>query len=313
MAVYRVYISGTPEDLRAHLAMVRDAVIRMGMLPLMNEDFGMIDADGVDAIEARIHQADIFIGVYAYRYGSLIEGEVISVIEKEYNVACRANKRRLLFLIDPAAHWPVSQIERGEGMERLEALMRRIRSETVYNHFTTPDSLQARVFFGLHQLGASVHRLEGYLEVKPLFGLPVAETQFKADVFMIMPFAQRFQHIYFDAIVPMIQRMGWSVKRGDDYFSEHAIINEIWAAIYFSKVVIAECTDRNPNVYYELGIAHAVGKPSILITQDINDIPFDLRHLRIIEYQDTPDGLEDLQRRLAKACEGLMIEAHSRA
>jgi hypothetical protein len=54
-------------------------------------------------------------------------------------------------------------------------------------------------------------------------------------------------------------------------------------------------TDRNPNVFYELGLAHALNKEVILLTQDINDVPFDLRHFRIIVYQDSISGADKLK------------------
>lgn len=99
----------------------------------------------------------------------------------------------------------------------------------------------------------------------------------------------------------MVRERGLTIKRGDDYFSRHSIIEEIWAGIYHAKLVIAELTGRNDNVAYELGIAHTLGKPGVIITQDISDIPFDLRHLRIIQYQNTPEGLTILRGQLDRA------------
>jgi len=51
-----------------------------------------------------------------------------------------------------------------------------------------------------------------------------------------------------------------------------------------SRLCIADLTGRNPNVLYELGIAQTLGKPCILLTQDINDVPFDIRQYRVIQY-----------------------------
>jgi hypothetical protein len=63
-------------------------------------------------------------------------------------------------------------------------------------------------------------------------------------------------------------------------------------------VVICDCTDRNPNVFYEIGIAHALAREVILITQAKADIPFDLRHLRFLEYLNNGEGLAALRARL---------------
>jgi len=62
--------------------------------------------------------------------------------------------------------------------------------------------------------------------------------------------------------------------------------------------VIADCTGRNPNVFYEIGLAHASGKPVILITQNSDDVPFDIRHLRYIQYDYTPRGMRVFEKRL---------------
>jgi hypothetical protein len=65
-----------------------------------------------------------------------------------------------------------------------------------------------------------------------------------------------------------------------------------------SRVVIADCTTRNPNVFYEIGIAHTLGREVILIAQRESDVPFDLRHLRYIEYSTDPTGLAALARKI---------------
>jgi hypothetical protein len=61
-----------------------------------------------------------------------------------------------------------------------------------------------------------------------------------------------------------------------------------------SRVVICDCTGRNPNVFYEIGIAHTLGREVILITQNPEDIPFDLRHLRYVRYLNNAEGRQTL-------------------
>jgi len=65
-----------------------------------------------------------------------------------------------------------------------------------------------------------------------------------------------------------------------------------------SRVVICDCTGRNPNVFYEIGIAHTLGREVILITQIDADIPFDLRHLRYVTYLNNGEGLAVLYAKL---------------
>ncbi len=58
--------------------------------------------------------------------------------------------------------------------------------------------------------------------------------------------------------------------------------------------MICDCTGKNPNVFYEAGIAHTLGKEVILITQSASDVPFDLRHLRYVSYLNNREGRKEL-------------------
>ncbi len=140
--------------------------------------------------------------------------------------------------------------------------------------------------------------MEEGIKVKPVFGTASADDDFKCHVFMIMPFAEEFNSIYQDYVKPTVEDLGLTIKRGDDFFSHHDIIDEVWSAIYASQIVIADCTGRNPNVFYELGIAHTLGKIAILITQNIDDTPFDVQGKRFIVYKDNSAGLKLLREKL---------------
>jgi hypothetical protein len=121
----------------------------------------------------------------------------------------------------------------------------------------------------------------------------------------MMPF-----HPKFDAVYATLQRtaeaVGLRCRRADDIWENPAVIQDVVSLIDRSNVVICDCTDRNPNVFYEIGIAHALGREVILITQAEADIPFDLRHLRFVQYLNNGEGLGALmvrlQPRLAELC-----------
>lgn len=126
-----------------------------------------------------------------------------------------------------------------------------------------------------------------------VFGLPSASSQFKGDIFMIMPFAESFAGIYTDVIRPLAKELGLSISRGDEFTSANGVImGEVWSALNNCQFVIAEITGGNDNVFYELGIAHTLNKPAILITQApaAENVPFDIRHLRYIRYENTVAG-----------------------
>jgi hypothetical protein len=137
--------------------------------------------------------------------------------------------------------------------------------------------------------------------VNEIMGNPKEDAQYRCDVFVVMPFAGEFAPIYRDCIRPIGDKYKLSVKRGDDFFSSNSIMTEVWSAIFYSYVVIADCTGRNANVFYELGMAHSLNKSTILLTQDTSDIPFDIRHMRHIAYQNNNVGIEQLGSELESA------------
>lgn len=118
-------------------------------------------------------------------------------------------------------------------------------------------------------------------------------------VFMLSPFTDTFNTIYVDHIKPTIEKIdGINCLRADNIYDNKSIIEDIWKSINEASIIIAELTERNPNVFYEAGIAHTVGKEVILITQNMEDVPFDLRHLRCIVYEYTPRGMQSLEANL---------------
>ena len=120
-------------------------------------------------------------------------------------------------------------------------------------------------------------------------------------VFVVMPFKQDLRAVFDDHIKVAVERAGLTCARADDLFGAESIIREIWSFIRHARVVIADCTGRNPNVFYEIGIAHTIGLPVILITQNLDDVPFDLRHERVIVYAYTPPGVKALEHALGEA------------
>lgn len=139
-----------------------------------------------------------------------------------------------------------------------------------------------------------------------VFGSPLDDPQYQCDIFVIMPFDNHFIPIYQDHLKSTANNLGYSIKRGDDFFSKSSIMADVWSAIVNAKLVIADCTGRNPNVFYELGMAHTLDKPVIMITQNMDDIPFDVRHLRVIEYKYTPRGMSSLENLLKEALEKIL-------
>lgn len=100
----------------------------------------------------------------------------------------------------------------------------------------------------------------------------------------MMPFGPQFDRYYRNIFVPAIGHSGLSPVRGDSIFGPSAIVKDVWHLLKQSTVALADLTGRNPNVFYELGLAHAIGKAVILVTSNREDVPFDLQGLRVIVY-----------------------------
>jgi hypothetical protein len=126
-----------------------------------------------------------------------------------------------------------------------------------------------------------------------VFNISEHENIDRALVSVMMPF-----HAGFDAVYNSIRRaadsVGLQCKRADDIWENPAIIQDVVSLIDRSNIIVCDCTGRNPNVFYEVGIAHTLGREVILITQTEHDIPFDLRHLRHIRYLSNGEGLAAL-------------------
>lgn len=106
--------------------------------------------------------------------------------------------------------------------------------------------------------------------------------------FVMMPFAEPLGSYYSTLYEPAIKKAGLTPVRADtDIFGTGKIIDQIWSGINRAKVLVAELTGRNPNVLYELGLAHALRKPVVLISSNEDDVPFDVRHVRVIYYEMT--------------------------
>ena len=100
----------------------------------------------------------------------------------------------------------------------------------------------------------------------------------------MMPFDPEFDDVYNLFIVDALDEAGCDVFRADDLRSQRSILQDIICSIVSCDLIVADLTGANPNVFYELGLAHALRKPVILLTQDLSDIPFDLKSYRVLQY-----------------------------
>jgi hypothetical protein len=113
---------------------------------------------------------------------------------------------------------------------------------------------------------------------------PAKGRTFLDTCFVMMPFGEWFDLYYKEIFTSAIKEAGMEPLRADELFSTGTVIEQIWEQIQKSKILLADLTGKNPNVFYELGLAHAAQKPVVFTSASLEDVPFDLRHLRVIVY-----------------------------
>lgn len=169
-----------------------------------------------------------------------------------------------------------------------------------FRFFISPFCIDLEAAFGISFLRGS----------HPVLGTP-RRLRRRLDVFVLMPFTDALNPVYEDHIKSVVTRSSLAIARADDFFTHGTILSDIWTAINHAKVIIADCTGRNPNVFYEIGLAHCLGKPTVLVTQNLDDVPFDLRHLRVLQYAYNPRGMVDFEKALEQTIREIIEPAVS--
>src|SRR2546423_1913469 len=153
-----VIVSSTARDLPEHRKEVEDACLRQGMFPSMMERLPASDAEAISASLKLVDEADIYVGVFAHRYGYVPKEnnpQQISITEMEYDRAAERKIPRLIFIIDknlPLADFTINDIDMGESAEKLAKFKSRIETENIVNFFKSPADLRAHVINSLSQL-----------------------------------------------------------------------------------------------------------------------------------------------------------------
>lgn len=128
-------------------------------------------------------------------------------------------------------------------------------------------------------------------------------------VFIAIPFSENFVEVYEDAVRPAVIAAELEPLRVDELIGHRNIVDDIEQGISESLLVFADFTTQNPNVFYEIGFARAIGKPLVVVTQDDSHVPFDLRQRRYIKYRTTGRELESLRTRLTEWFQQAALEA----
>lgn len=135
-----------------------------------------------------------------------------------------------------------------------------------------------------------------------------AVTRQAPRAFVVMQFSDQFNALYNDVIKPTCEKFGFDVVRADDIYKSGLIIEDITRSIQESSFVIADITPDNPNVFYEVGYAHGINKPTILLSERQRAaLPFDVSGFRTLFYDNTIGGKGEVEVRLTKHLESMAV------
>ena len=131
----------------------------------------------------------------------------------------------------------------------------------------------------------------------------------KAKAFIVMQFTEEYNQLYKEVIKPVCENFGLEIERADEFYTTTPIIADVIRSIVNSSLVIAEITPDNANVYYEVGYAHAINKPTILLCErkKREKLPFDISGFRTLFYEDSISGKSTVEKNLRKFLENIKI------
>lgn len=145
------------------------------------------------------------------------------------------------------------------------------------------------------------------VEVRNISVSPVRPT-----AFIVMQFSKEFNELYTNVIESVCNEFDIKAVRADDIYNNGMVIQDIIREISESQLVIADITPNNPNVYYEVGFAHAKQKQVILLCdRSRSELPFDLSSFRTIFYENSISGKVDIEKKLRKHLEHIFPKDNS--
>ena len=129
-----------------------------------------------------------------------------------------------------------------------------------------------------------------------------------------MPFQSDFNDVLSESIRPAVEGNGLVCQRADDIENNDEIMEDVWEGIWKCRIVVADLTDDNPNVFYEVGIADTVGKEVVLIAQNgrLGRPPFDVSARRIVFYDNDVSGRKKLRKDLASMIAAVLEKSATR-
>lgn len=248
-------------------------------------------------------------------------GTFSDLLKDEYEVACVENYEEGLGALARVPPFRAAIVDirlddkdqaNEDGLRLLEQLNGKGINAIVVTGYPTVRTMKK----ALHQLWAF-----DYIEKYPDDGQGFDYLGFRQTVrkavnafaFVVMPFANEYTAIYDNVIRKEVKAIGLGCKRADEFHDPAWIMDDVKRCISEATFLVADLSGRNLNVFYEVGLAHAIGQTVILLTQSNKDVPPKLRGVRCIRYRNSLDGARKLGRELSKTLGDLRANGfHSR-
>ena len=136
----------------------------------------------------------------------------------------------------------------------------------------------------------------------------VSVNEEPGKVFVVMKFSDPYHELYRDVIQPVIRHFGLEAHHAGEVVGPGLILEDIIHDIKEAKIVVAEITEQNENVFYELGYAHALKKPTILLAENEKKLPFDVSGYRCLFYENSIGGKAKVEEGLRKHLQAILHE-----
>jgi nucleoside 2-deoxyribosyltransferase len=278
----RAFISGTVSDLREYRQAALDACLRVGVTPVGVESFETPGEGTVSAaVATAIHESDIYLAIVSPRYGASFSEEGKSITEIEYDLAAKRGIPSLVFVKREARHLLFEE-DAAEATSRVQSFAKTVRRSGLVTEFRSVDDFKSQVITALVDVVDSLsHKSE------------------PQSVLLLVPIGER-QNALRHFLAETLQELGLVVYRIEDASPGAPSANAMTTALGRADILIADVTDANPNIMYELGYAHSLRKPTILLAESssMRSVPSDLMGNRVLTYEG--DDLDALRRPIAR-------------
>lgn len=211
------------------------------------------------------------------------------------------------YIYTPESSWPVEKIKSSAQWEfgfddpfiiRFPAVL--LDQETSQSH----DDLEKTATEFIDSEFKRFNGLISLLRTRPIFGPPPAAIESRS-AFLLMPIDEAQKKNY-DAIAKAIEESGMAVVVAGDIREGRSVVRDLWVSLNMARIVIADLTGTDPGVMYGLGIAHTVGKESVLIVPQGSNYLTDIPKTQLIEYEDSEEGRTMLEQELSRILSSMM-------